>query len=159
MVMPLWMYMILSPMILWLIISPFIGSRLIWNFIISNTADDVDKLDKKRAIKSTWLTASLTNIISSLILLIIEFIMRMAVDTMHFSSLTIWDSPLTVIVYTIPIIISFFIIWSQVRRRASCLLVDRGPSKVASWIMAILYSPWYIIIPSSAIWNLTEIVK
>lgn len=77
----------------------------------------------------------------------------------NLSSLVIWDSPLTVIVYSIPVLISFFIIKAQVKRRAQYMISDKLPGKVASWIMAVLYSPWFILIPSSAVFNLTELIK
>ena len=161
-VLPLWMKMILSPAILWLIISPFVGALVAWKFIFSNSADSekVENKDKNRSVFKTWLTIFLCNFLSCVLLLIIEFIMRMCVaNGNNLSSLVIWDSPLTVIVYMIPVIISFFVISSQIRRRARYLMSERTPSVVASWIMAVLYTPWFILIPSSAIWNLTEIIK
>lgn len=161
MVLPLWMKVIFSPAILWLIISPLVGSMLAWKFIFSNSADaeKLEKKDRQRSVFKTWLTVFLCNLLSCVALLIVEFIMRMCFDDgIHFSSLTIWDSPLTVIVYAIPVIISFFVIAAQVRRRGRYMVSDKTPSTVMSWIMAVLYTPWFILIPSSAIWNLTELV-
>lgn len=158
---PLWLEMILSPWILFLIISPLIGSLIMWKFIFSNCGDEVEKKDRQIAIRKTWITVTLSNILSSVGLMILEFMMRivMTENQIHFSGLTIWDSPATVIVYMIPIIISFLIIFFQVRRRGTYLVSDRMPVKIASWVMAILYSPWYIIIPMSAIKNLTEVIS
>lgn len=158
---PLWMKVIFSPAILWLIISPWIGSLLAWKFIFSNSADaeKLEKKDKKISVFKTWLTIFLCNFLSCILLLIIEFMMRMCFDSgVHFSSLTIWDSPLTVIVYAIPVVASFFIISAQIRHRGRYMVPDKTPSRVAAWVMAVLYTPWFILIPSSAIWNLTELV-
>ena len=86
--------------------------------------------------------------------------MRQGIDTTnHLASLTIWDSLLTVIVYMIPVVISFFVISFQIRHRARYLISDKVPSNIASWVMAVLYTPWFILVPSSAIWNLTELIQ
>ena len=78
-VLPLWMKMILSPAILWLIISPFAGALIAWKFIFSNSADSekVENKDKNRSVFKTWLTIFLCNFLSCVLLLIIEFIMRL----------------------------------------------------------------------------------
>ena len=159
-VMPLWMKVIFSPAILWLIINPLLGAWLSWKFIFGNTGENVEKKDKKASVLKTWLTIFLCNFLSCILLLIIEFIMRQGIDTTnHLASLTIWDSPLTVIVYMIPVVISFFVISFQIRHRARYLISDKVPSNIASWVMAVLYTPWFILVPSSAIWNLTELIQ
>lgn len=159
-VMPFWMWIVFGPGILWIIVSSFLGALVTWKFIFSNSSENVQKHDRKRAVLKTWLTVFLCNLLSCVALLIIEFVMRMVVENgVTLSSLVIWDSPATIFVYMIPVVISFFVISAQIRRRNRYLIADRIPARIASWVMAVLYTPWFILIPSSVVWNLTDIIN
>lgn len=159
-VVPLWMKLMFGPGIIWFILTPWIGAKLAWNFIFSNTRDEVGKKDKKASVFKTWLTVFLCNLLSCIVLLIVEFFIRKVFTTIPWlSSLKIWNDPLTVIVYAIPVIISFFVISSQIRKRAAYLIRDRAPARIASWVMAVFYTPWYILVPISLFIDMSEILK
>ncbi len=158
---PFWMKMMFSPWILWFIIVPLLGSMLAWKLIFENSSegDQVLKEDKRKSVFYTWLTIFLCNFLSCVFLFIIEFVMRMiSTSGVRLSSLTVWDSPMTVTVYLLPVLVSFFVISGQLRHRAHYMVSDRIPARVSSWIMAVFFSPWFILIPSSVVWNLTDII-
>ena len=158
---PFWMKMMFSPWILWFIIVPYLGSLLAWKIIFDNSSegDKVLKEDKRRSIFNTWLTIFLCNLLSCVLLFAVEFVMRMiSTSGIRLNSLTIWDTPMTVTVYVIPVIISFFVISGQLRHRAHYMVSDRIPARIMSWVMAVFFSPWFILIPSSAVWNLTDLI-
>lgn len=158
---PLWMSVMFGPGILWFIFSAFLCSFICWKFIFGNCADEVLKTDKRMSVFKTALTVFLCNFLSCVLLLIIEFIIRTTGDKYSFmlDSLTIWDSAVTVIVYAIPIVISFFVIHRQVIKRGYYMVADRTPVKIASWIMPLFCSPWYIWIPTSFIQDLSDFIQ
>ncbi len=157
---PLWLKLMFGPGILWFLFSAFLGSWICWRFIFGNSSDNVLKADKRSSIIRTGWTLFLCNLLSCVLLLVVEFIMRTSEDIyISLSSLKIWDSPLTVVVYMIPVVISFFIIKKQVKSRGYYMVSDRTPVKIASWFMAILYTPWYIIVPMSLIIDLSQFIE
>lgn len=127
------------------------------NPIFNSTRDEVLIEDKKKSVFKTWLTIFLCNFLSCVSLAITEFFIRMVFTNMQWlSSLKIWDDALTVIIYMIPVIISFFVISGQIRKRATYLISDRVTARIASWIMAFIYTPWYILVPLSIFVDLSE---
>ncbi len=156
---PFWMTMLFSPGILWIVLFPLLCSVLSWKFVFGNVSDTIEQADRRAAIRRTWVTGLLCNIISCVVLLIIEYMMRMVMDTdFKLLSLTIWNSPFTIVVYAIPVIVSFFVIFTQFRRYAYYLLADRTPAKIASWVIALFATPWYILIPTSLLKDITHLI-
>lgn len=159
---PLWMSVMFGPGILWFMFSAFFCSFICWKFIFGNSADEVLKADKRASVFKTSLTVFLCNFLSCLLLLTIEFIMRTTTDEysiFKLRSLTIWDSPMTVIVYAIPIVISFFVIHMQVIKRGYYMVSDRTPVKIASWFMPVFCTPWYIWVPTSLIQDISDFIQ
>ena len=158
---PVWMSMVFGPGILWIIFAAFLCSFICWRFIFSNASDDVPKHDRRVSVFKTFLTIFLTNVLSSMLLLIVEFIIRTTTDpmTFRFDSLRIWNSLPTVIVYFIPVLLSFFIIRKQILSRGYYMVSDRIPVKVASWAIPIFGSPWFILVPTSLIRDLSEFLQ
>lgn len=159
---PFWMSAMFGYGLLWFIFSAFLCSFICWKFIFGNSADEVLKVDKRISVFKTALTVFLCNFLSCVLLLIIEFIMRTTGDEYSIfilKSLTIWDSAVTVLVYAIPIVISFFVIHGQVIKRGHYMVSDRTPVKIASWIMPLLCTPWYIWIPTSLIEDITDFIQ
>ena len=156
---PFWMIMLFSPGILWLILFPLLCSLLAWKFVFGNVSDTVEKQDRKSAIRRTWITGLLCNLLSCIGLLILEYIMRMVMKTdFKLLSLTIWNSPFTIMVYLIPVVISFVVVFTQFRRRAYYLVADRTAAKIASWVIAIFATPWYILIPTSLLKDISHLI-
>lgn len=159
---PLWMSVMFGPGILWFVFSAFLCSFICWKFIFGNSADDVLSSDKRISVFKTSLTVFLCNFLSCVLLLITEFIIRSSNDRYSLfmlKSLTIWDSFATVIIYAIPIVISFFVIHRQVIKRGYYMVSDRTPVKIASWIMPVFCTPWYIWIPTSLIQDLSDFIQ
>lgn len=153
--MPFWLELILSPFILWIIISTFLGSWLAWKTIIKGSGETLEKEDRKRAIVGTWLTMLLSNLFSCLVLLIVEFVMRSSDNSLHFQSLTIWDDPITAFVYILPVLISFLVILFQVRRSTRRYLPPCAQARISTILLPFLFTPWFILIPTSLIHNIT----
>lgn len=159
---PLWMSVMFGPGIIWFIFSAFLCSFICWKFIFGNSADEVLKVDRRISVFKTALTVFLCNFLSCLLLLIIEFVIRTSNDSnslIMLQSLTIWNSAATVFVYAVPIVISFFVIHKQIIKRGYYMVSDRTPVKIASWVMPLLCTPWYIWIPTSLIQDLSDFIQ
>ena len=159
---PVWMSMVFGPGILWILFAAFLCSVICWRFIFSNSSDEVPKIDRRVSMFKTFLTIVLTNVFSSILLLIVEFILRTTTDPLssfRFDSLRIWNSLPTVIVYFIPVLLSFLIIHKQILSRGHYMVSDRIPVKVASWIIPVFGSPWYILVPTSLIRDISDFLQ
>ncbi len=159
---PFWMTAMFGTGIFWFIFATFLCSLICWKIIFGNASDTVVKADQRASIFKSWLTAFLCNFLSCVLLLIVEFAIRNTTDKysmIRLDSLRIWDSFLTVAVYSIPVIISFIIIFRQMINRGYYMVSDKTPIRIGSWLMAIFTTPWFILVPTSLVQDISDFIQ